>query len=566
MKIRSLIVPAIFAFALSGMAQTPWMHFYLKKYVTPVDSGMPSMPVDSVKGFNFTEKDGRFIHAKFKAMNRDYSISLSNVDHWVIGPNVPTFRIVTEPDTFKEVDSKEEYIPATLSIDGAGIIPDFSGEMLVRGRGNYTWYNVPKKSYRIKFAEKTKIWEHKKAKNYVLLGNFIDPTYMRNHAVYSATQLIGAPYVNHTQPVDVYFNGKLKGSYMLSEKCGFNNGSVDLKKEDEAKSVMFELDTNFDEDFRSVSTYFQLPINLKDPDAPEDPVEAKQWWSNWVADFEQMEEAVAMGKNMSDYIDYQSLAQYLFPFVLSCNQEICHPKSVYLYKTEGGKYKFGPAWDFDWAFGYKPTYRKTSGNKLTDAERQKMKDEALAIAKEMAGPNGDWAIFDYNGQTLMWVGYDMIYYMADGYFVPNWPDNVVSYAPSYENYLLNSGKNSNNANGTGNGGEFFLSIVMNNPEFMAEYKAVVDAFMAKLPEYWESFDAYAAALKPSATKDNILWKTSGSNPGNDEEFNDADNTFDGAVDVLRRWIEKRIQFITDEKNNYGLYDPETDFTPGWGKR
>jgi hypothetical protein len=34
------------------------------------------------------------------------------------------------------------------------------------------------------------------------------------------------------------------------------------------------------------------------------------------------------------------------------NYEIHQPKSLYLYKTKGGKYHMGPAWDFDWAYGF----------------------------------------------------------------------------------------------------------------------------------------------------------------------------------------------------------------------
>jgi hypothetical protein len=41
------------------------------------------------------------------------------------------------------------------------------------------------------------------------------------------------------------------------------------------------------------------------------------------------------------------------------NVETHHPKSCYLFNenpAEGEKWKFGPAWDFDWAFGYEETH------------------------------------------------------------------------------------------------------------------------------------------------------------------------------------------------------------------
>jgi hypothetical protein len=37
------------------------------------------------------------------------------------------------------------------------------------------------------------------------------------------------------------------------------------------------------------------------------------------------------------------------------NEEINHPKSVYMHKTPTGKFMMGPVWDFDWAYGYERT-------------------------------------------------------------------------------------------------------------------------------------------------------------------------------------------------------------------
>ena len=53
--------------------------------------------------------------------------------------------------------------------------------------------------------------------------------------------------------------------------------------------------------------------------------------------------------------DIEYLARYLAVTDLICNCELVHPKSVFLYNEDiknGGKYVFGPVWDFDWAFGY----------------------------------------------------------------------------------------------------------------------------------------------------------------------------------------------------------------------
>jgi len=560
MKFRTILPLAIMAAStLSVVAQTPWIHVYVKNHKTNTSEiGFPSMPVSEIDSVYFTEYKGRFSKMGLRGSGQSYELPFSNISYWTIGPNVPTFRFTTSP-ALQEVESKEEYLDGMLAIDGAGLVSDFSGPMLIRGRGNSTW-NYPKKAYRVKFAEKTKLCGFRKAKNYVLLANFIDPTLMRNHAAFTAAQLCGMPYPNHAMAVDVYFNDECKGSYMLTEKCGFNNGSVDLPADVEANSIMFELDTNFDEDYRQVSPYFMLPVNLKDPNAPADPEAAKTWWDEWFADFEAMEQAVFYGQNIGLYIDYTSLARYLLTFNICCNQELNHPKSVYLYKTKGEKYQFGPAWDFDWAFGYSPTYRVVSSEGLTAEERQALIDGAVEAAKAQ---DVQWFPFTYNGFQLIWCG-DEIFCWFDGQqFVYGWPDSCKSYGPSYNNFLLGYGQNSNNPGGMGNGGEFFLSIVMNNPEFMAEYKRVWDEFSAKLPEFWASFDAYAATLPPTFERNVMLWGMKSSNPG-DTEFAGAEDNLEGAIGVLRAWLQKRIDFISNPDNNYGLYDPATAFQPGMG--
>jgi hypothetical protein len=176
-----------------------------------------------------------------------------------------------------------------------GVFDDFEGEIQVRGRGNSTW-NYPKKPYRIKLPSKESICGFTKAKNYVLLANYIDPTMMRSAVASMAAQHAGMPYPTHSTPVDVYFNKNYKGSYTLTEKVGFNNGSINLSKTDEENAILFELDTNFDEDLRACSKHFRLPIVVKDPDAPEDPIAAQEWFEEWLMDFDAMEYAVKKEK------------------------------------------------------------------------------------------------------------------------------------------------------------------------------------------------------------------------------------------------------------------------------
>jgi len=65
--------------------------------------------------------------------------------------------------------------------------------------------------------------------------------------------------------------------------------------------------------------------------------------------------AVITGR-IVDYIDEDALINYMIVIMLADNEEINHPKSIFMYKPKNGKYMMGPLWDFDWCFGFESNY------------------------------------------------------------------------------------------------------------------------------------------------------------------------------------------------------------------
>lgn len=302
------------------------------------------------------------------------TIPVSAVDSSVIGRNVPVIRVslIDYPDIsdlFKTDEfTKSTIYRATLSMDGNGVYDDIpETEVEFRGRGNSTW-NMPKTPYRFKFAKKRSVCGLAKAKTFALIANHIDCSLMRNAISFEMARMLEMPFTNHTVPVEVYLNGHYRGAYFLTEKIGIGGGSVDI---DETKGMLFELDTNFDEDYKFRYTFSYggvgkfLPVMVKDPDLAEMETEdetgtfkADEYFGQWKADITKMFDAVTQrqpDEKLDDVIDVNSAANYVMVFLLARNLEITHPKSVYLYKEELGEnsvYHFGPVWDFDWAFTY----------------------------------------------------------------------------------------------------------------------------------------------------------------------------------------------------------------------
>ena len=262
---------------------------------------------------------------------------------------IPELTITTTDPSIAEIPSKDYYLEGTLAVNGRGGYEDYTGKTEVKGRGNSTW-GYPKKPYRLKLNKKAEICGLGKAKNYVLLANHLDPTLMLNSVAFKIGRLLELPFTNHAIPVDVVLNGIYKGSYLLTEQIEVKESRVDL---DENNSVMWELDSYWDDEPKFKSTAFNLPVMVKDPDLTTEQFE--YWKKDFNAFTTQFAKEPLEGNSYVDMIDIESVAKFLITFNLVHNMEINHPKSVFLHKEGNGKYVMGPIWDFDWAYDYEGT-------------------------------------------------------------------------------------------------------------------------------------------------------------------------------------------------------------------
>lgn len=262
---------------------------------------------------------------------------------------IPELTITTTDPSIAEIPSKDYYLEGTLAVNGRGGYEDYTGKTEVKGRGNSTW-GYPKKPYRLKLNKKAEICGLGKAKNYVLLANHLDPTLMLNSVAFKIGRLLELPFTNHAIPVDVVLNGIYKGSYLLTEQIEVKENRVDL---DENNSVMWELDSYWDDEPKFKSTAFNLPVMVKDPDLTTEQFE--YWKKDFNAFTTQFAKEPLEGNSYVDMIDIESVAKFLITFNLVHNMEINHPKSIFLHKERNGKYVMGPIWDFDWAYDYEGT-------------------------------------------------------------------------------------------------------------------------------------------------------------------------------------------------------------------
>ena len=266
-------------------------------------------------------------------------------------------RIDIDIDGGATVTSKDYYLHARFRISGQGVYDDMEDSVWIKGRGNSSW-GWPKKPYRLKFDHKVAPFGLTKGKSWVLLSNYQGGSMLANPIAMKIGQMAGAAAVNHIVPVELYVNGNYSGSYQFTEKVGISNNSVDI---DESRGYLLELDSYYDEPYRFKTDNYSLPVNLKSPDLDE--LFADDWYHLYdhydsiQADFCNVEEAIHYkDADIEERLDVDACARFLLTNDLVCNQEICHPKSTFLYKEDiaspSAKVVFGPLWDFDWAFGY----------------------------------------------------------------------------------------------------------------------------------------------------------------------------------------------------------------------
>lgn len=218
--------------------------------------------------------------------------------------------------------------------------------MTIRGRGNSTWY-MPKKPYRIDFPVKTSLFGLPKAKKWILLANYQDPTLLMNDVAFQLGRIFGLEFNQSSIHVELFLNGSYRGNYQLTEQKEVGEGRVDI---DTDGGFMVELDSYFDEDYKFLTNHLNLPVMVAEAELnSESEMEYIREAMQGLEDA--LFEADFPNSSFEEHTDVQSLINFMLINELLRNQELGWPKSTYCYQDADGKIKWGPLWDFDWAFG-----------------------------------------------------------------------------------------------------------------------------------------------------------------------------------------------------------------------
>ena len=311
---------------------------------------------------------------------------MSNVT-MVANTDLPTLYVNTPNGV--EITSKVDWTDGThLTLKDAGEKHNFENLTTeFRGRGNSTWLE-PKKPYAIKVSKKEKreilgMPEHRR---WVLIANYLDNSFLKNHVAFYLSEKLGMDYTVRGQFVNLVFNGVYRGLYWLGEAIKVDENRVkidDGKKKmtaDDDKDFLIEMDTHYDEIVRFHSSIRNMPYMVKNDDYMlndaedgisadgqarldrfQDKIEALEnlLYPDYGANDDckaNTNDCTAPDEAYKNIIDAESWAKFWLINEIMDNTELMGsaesdgPKSAYFTyqnKKEGDVFKAGPVWDFD---------------------------------------------------------------------------------------------------------------------------------------------------------------------------------------------------------------------------
>lgn len=345
--------------------------------------------------------------------------------------NLPTVVIRTLANV-SDVSSKTIWLPGNayiISDNGTAIKSD---SMNVRGRGNGSW-TFPKKPYKIKFANKTKLLDMPaKAKKWTLINNYGDKTMVRNNLAFELSRIFQMDYTPACRLVDVIFNGQYKGSYQLCDQIEVNKDRVDITEmtpDDNAGEALtggylIELDAYASGEPKYFSSsQYGIPVTVHYPEA-EDITDAQ---FNYIRTaFNDLCSRVFSTKYKSETEGYAAVLaedtwlKYFLIEELSGNTDGYW--SVYMSKDRNGKFRVSPVWDFDLAFdndqrthpiltmtGFLSLSSKSSAANGVRSFNRKIVESCSQELKEL------WSWYRYNGN----LNSDRLHTIVDSLGVEN---------------------------------------------------------------------------------------------------------------------------------------------------
>ena len=297
-------------------------------------------------------------------------VSMGNAG-WMIDKNAavedesPTYDMSKDPsditriyvftDDANATITKNAKTPGSITIiSGEGEVNSVSDVGTIKLRGNSTSL-ADKAAYNISFNTKQKVFANAATgKKWCLLANAYDKTLLRNKLAMDLGKALGNVDTPEEHYADLYLNGRLMGTYLISEPADNGRSGIDFNDEDD-NEMMFELEKERVESDQTYYTTEVLGMRFVTAD-PEglDTTTAK--YTNWVNTLKTFETALknTSSDDMLNYIDVDSFVDMYIVNELFQTVDFGYSSvKFYTKKNASGNpiIHAGCLWDFDLSSG-----------------------------------------------------------------------------------------------------------------------------------------------------------------------------------------------------------------------
>ena len=314
-------------------------------------SGVVQKSNESINDYSDFTKPLHFTVTSIDGKKKDYRIHLFDL---------PV--VVIDTHDYKPIDSKENWIPASVRVintDGTILLDT---QLSIKGRGNGSWTSDSylKKSYSVKFDKKQEVLGMPKSKRWVLIGTAADHTKIRTPLCFELSKILGYKWSPSGKNIELILNGQMLCNYFFSEQIRAEKNRIDIQEMAPSDTtgvaltggVLFEVSEEYDEEYKFRSPYFNLPFMLKSPNDSVSSVQM-EYFQSFVEKVEESlyDQALLNNNEYLKYMDADSYVRWWLVNNICMNREVLYnAKNFYMYKDRGFDTKLtaGPPWDFDW--------------------------------------------------------------------------------------------------------------------------------------------------------------------------------------------------------------------------
>ncbi len=497
-------------------------------------------------------------------IKNEYNITVGGVDCGkliVMQSNLGCIYLSTSTGGLDALDKNGNLVETgnAIMLDTRGRV-QYDGPLeKITSHGNSSWSYSKKKPYNFKLPQKADLYGMGKAKKWMLISNYLDHSMLRNYFTMELSRKAGMEYAIDSTFVDLYADGSYRGMYQLCERIQIQKTRLNIRDLEEATEKLNE--KALDEYPRIVvgaNSVNDCKVNsYKCYDIPNDPADITggyllqfQQWNrygykaesgfvtkrgqavqidgpeiasqkqvSYIAGFmQELEDAIysdtgynSLGKHYSDYMDVDSLATAYIIQEFSMNVD-AGASSFYMWKdsdlTGDGKLHFGPAWDFDLAYG--------------------------TFARSVTNSEGDW------GWSLSTDNLFAAYFPINGYSKDNTPESGLP--TEGVNWL----------------GKMYKKLEYKNRVARVWY----DKFAPVLNSYISSSNSgltnFAKTIQPSAEMSNKRWHTYGGRQYC--VFGDrSGKDFLESVDMVRQYAADRRKYLDEIWEQYRYVYGDVDY-------